>query len=337
MIGAEKLSVKTIVFGGAGFAGLNIVEALLRQGRSVVVFDRAQPPAAALAAFAGLSGELEIIQADVTDEAAVFSAIAPGTDGIVFGTAITANADRDASQPELVLQTNLMSLIPILRRAKAAGVRRVVNLSSVAAYGATGDRLPVMDETSPCDPQTLYGLSKFSTERLGERLGNLWGLDVISVRLCSVFGPWEYATGARDTLSPHLQVMLAAEADQPAILPRPIARDWVYAPDMAAGVLAVLDGSKPKYGLYNISPGDTWSILSWGQALASRRPGFICRLAENGEASNINPHAPSDRAPLSAQRIADDLGWRADTGMAQSIAAYDDWWQKHWNALGAKA
>lgn len=332
-MGADHL--KTIVFGGAGFAGLNIVEALLRQGRSVVVFDRSQPPATALAAFAKLPGTLAIIQADVTDEAAVVAAIKPGTDSIVFGTAVTANAARDASQPELVLGTNMMSLIPVLRRAKAVGVRRVVNLSSVAAYGATGDRVSVMDETNACDPQTLYALSKFATERLSDRLGSLWGLDVISVRLCSVFGPWEYATGVRDTLSPHLQVMLAAERGQAALLPRPINRDWTYAPDMAAGVVAVLDAASPKHRLYNISPDETWTILAWGQALASRRPGFVCRIAGAGEAANVDPHAPSDRAPLSAKRIAEDLDWRAATGMVQSIAQYDDWWQAHWKALGA--
>ena len=328
--------MKTIIFGGAGFAGLNITEALLKAGRDVVVFDRADVPTAARAAFEVHPGKLETVRGDVLDVDAIERAIAPGTDGVIFGTAVTANAARDAAEPELVLNTNLMSLTPILRRAKAVGVRRVVNLSSVAAYGAVGDRVQLLEETTPVDPQSLYAISKFATERVGERLGGLWDLDVISVRLCSVFGPWEYATGLRDTLSPHLQVMLAAEAGKPALLPRPINRDWAYAPDMAAGVLAVLDARAPKHRLYNISPGQTWSILDWGNELAKVRPGFVCRLATNGEAINVDPHAPSDRAPLSAARIFDDLGWRAQTSMTQSIAAYDAWWKTYWKNLGAR-
>ncbi len=329
--------MKIVIFGGAGFAGLNITEALLKSGRDVVVFDRADVPAAARAAFKVYPGKLEAVRGNVMDDAAITRVITPGTDGVIFGTAVTANAARDAAEPELVLNTNLMSLIPILRQAKAAGVRRGVNLSSVAAYGAAGDRVPLLDETTPADPQSLYAISKFGTERLAERLGGLWGMDVISVRLCSVFGPWEYATGMRDTLSPHLQVMLAAERGLPAVLPRPINRDWTYAPDMAAGVLAVLDAKAPKYRLYNISPGQTWSILDWGNELAKMRPGFVCRLAVAGETINVDPHAPSDRAPLSATRIYDDLGWRAGTSLAQSIVNYDAWWKSHWKSLEARS
>ena len=325
-----------MIFGGAGFAGLNIAEALLKRGRDVVVFDCADIPAAARATFKGLPGKLDAVRGDVTDAAAIARAITSGTDGVIFGTAVTANAARDAAEPELVLNTNLMSLPPILRLSKAMGVRRVVNLSSVAAYGAAGDRYPLLDETTAPDPQTLYAISKFATERVGERLGSLWDLDVISVRLCSVFGPWEYATGLRDTLSPHLQLMLAAERGVPALLPRPIKRDWTFAPDMAEGVITVLDAKAPKHSLYNVAPGQTWSILEWGNELAKVRPGFVCRLAAAGETINVDPHAPSDRVPLSATRIADDLGWRAGTSLAQSITAYDAWWKTHWKSLEAR-
>lgn len=329
--------MKTVIFGGAGFAGLNITEALLKRGRDVVVFDRADVPAAALAAFKAHPGKLEAVRGDVTDVSAIERTILCGTDGVIFGTAVTANAARDSAEPELVLSTNLMSLIPILRQAKSAAVRRVVNLSSVAAYGAAGDRYPLLEEITAPDPQTLYAISKFATERVAGRLGNLWDLDVISVRLCSVFGPWEYATGLRDTLSPHLQVMLAAERGVPALLPRPVKRDWTYAPDMAEGVLTVLDAKTPKHRLYNISPGQTWSILDWGNELAKLRPGFECRVVNAGETPNIDPHAPTDRAPLSGARIAGDLGWRAGTSLAQSIAMYDAWWKSHWKSLEARA
>jgi UDP-glucose 4-epimerase len=320
---------RIVVFGGAGFAGLNIVEAALKRRRAVTVFDRADVPAAAKEAFAAHPGQLTCLQGDVRDATSVNAAIVDGTDAIVFGTAITANAARDASAPELVLNTNLMSLIPILERARDVGVRRVVNLSSVAAYGATGDRVKLLEETSPVDPQTLYAVSKFSTERVGERLGQLWGLDVVSVRLCSVFGPWEYATGMRDTLSPHLQVMLAAATGQAAVLPRPINRDWIYAPDMAEAVLTVLDAPRPAHRLYNIAPGQTWSILDFARAMEPAFPGFESRIGAPGEEITVDPHAPSDRAPLSAERMAQDFGWRAKTTMADAMSHYTAWWSVH--------
>lgn len=321
------MSVRTVVFGGAGFAGLNIVEALLKRGQTVCVFDRSPVPRAAAVAFAVYPGRLEAIASDVRDPSAIAHAIEPGTDGVVFGTAITANAARDASHPSLVLETNLLSLVPVLERAREMGVRRVVNMSSVAAYGATGEHVPLLDETAPVDPQTLYAVTKFASERVADRLAGLWGTDVVSVRLCSVFGPWEYATGLRDTLSPHLQVMQAAEAGRAALLPRPIERDWIYAPDMADGVAAVLTAPKLGHRLYNISPGKTWSILAFGQEVATHRVGFVCRVAVPGETANIDPHAPSDRAPLSPERLAADLGWRAPTTLSAAVAGYEAWWR----------
>ena len=118
-------------------------------------------------------------------------------------------------------------LVRVLRAARAGGVGRIVNLSSVGALGAaafpaTADPLT---ESMAADPQSLYGLTKFAGERACARLAALWGLDVRSVRLSAVFGPWERATPARSTLSPQFQSPpagpenRAARADSPASLP----------------------------------------------------------------------------------------------------------------------
>ncbi len=62
--------------GGAGFVGLNVVEALLARGEEVVVFAREAIPPAAAAAFAALPGRLTAIRGDVLDRAAKGTAAA---------------------------------------------------------------------------------------------------------------------------------------------------------------------------------------------------------------------------------------------------------------------
>ena len=71
--------------------------------------------------------------------------------------------------------------------------------------------------------------------------------------------------------------------------------------DVAEAVALLIEASKPKHQLYNISTGVEWSALQWGQALAALHPGFICRLAEAGEAPTVDLHSPADRAPLSGR------------------------------------
>lgn len=311
-----------LILGGAGFVGLNIAERLLAEGRTVLLFDRAPPPGAARAAFAALPGRLDAVQGDVTDAAAIRDLVRPGIDSIVLGAAITAGAERDAREPSAILGVNLMAQIPVLERARDFGVRRVINLSSAAAYGRAGEREAILREEVPADPVGLYAVSKLASERVVARLADLWGLDAVSVRLSAVFGPWERATGVRDTLSPQLQVMMRAAAGEPAVLERPGRRDWIYAPDVAEALARLLAAGPLPHRLYNVSAPQTWSVLDWGRALAQSMPGSTCRLAEPGEAATVSLHGSIDRAPLDTARLASDLGWSARFGCDDSAAHF---------------
>lgn len=320
---------KTLVFGGAGFVGLNIAERLLARGEAVVLFDRLPLPDAAVTAFAALPGSLEMLQGDVTDVDAITRAMTYEIDTVVLGSAVTADAVREARDPETILQVNLMALTPILRAARDADVRRVINLSSAAAYGRAAMGVAVVDEDTVPQPTGLYGITKFTSEMIGGRLAALWSMDFVSLRLSGVFGPWERATGVRDTTSPQFQITEAARRGTPALLARPGVRDWVYAPDVARAVHAVASAEALEHRVYNVSSSTCWSALAWGDRLAALRPGFECRLAHHGETPTIDLHAPTDRAPLSVARLHAELGWQAAFAMEASADHLAAWCRRH--------
>jgi UDP-glucose 4-epimerase len=326
-------AMKILIFGGTGFVGLNIAGALLARGHAVTLFDRASLPPAAQRDFAGYGKALTLVQGDVTDRQAVMDVVAGGHDAIVLGAAITAGPARDAADPELIMQVNLLAQLPVLAAARRSGVVRVINLSSGAAYGAAGSRHALLDEETACDPESLYAITKFASERVAARLAALWHFDIVSVRLSSVFGTWERATGVRDTLSPQAQILAVLRQQGEAVLPRPGVKDWIYAPDVADAVVLLIETAKPQHSLYNISTGREWSTLQWGQDLARLHPGFVCRLAEAGETPTIDLHGPTDRAPLSVSRLAQEFGWRARFGCADSAADLSHWWMQHQEGL----
>ena len=325
--------MKILVFGGTGFVGLNIAAALLGRGHAVTLFDRASLPAAAQRDFAGFGKMLTVVSGDITDRQAVMDLVAEGFDAIVLGAAITAGPARDAADPELIMQVNLLAQLPVLIAARRSGVGRIINLSSGSALGAAGTRHAVLDEETACDPESLYAITKFASERVAARLAALWKLDIVSVRLSGVFGTWERATGVRDTLSPQAQILACLDQGSEAVLPRPGVRDWIYAPDVADAIALLIEAPKLKHQLYNISTGREWTALQWGQKLAELHPGFVCRLAESDEAANIDLHSPTDRAPLSISRLEEEFGWRARFDCADSVSDLSAWWAQHREGL----
>ncbi|MGJ4917137.1 NAD-dependent epimerase/dehydratase family protein [Bradyrhizobium oligotrophicum] len=317
-----------LIFGGAGFVGLNIAQGLLERGHAVTIFDATGLPAAAQRAFEPYRERLHLVQGDVTDASAVAAAIGKGCDAVVMGAAITAGAERDAADPERILAVNLLAQVPILRAARGSGIRRVINLSSAASYGASGQRFAVLEETTPCEPVSLYAISKFASERVAARLSDLWKTDVISVRLSAVFGPFERGGGVRDTPSPQALIAACCARNEPALLSEPGDKDWVYAVDVADAVCLLLEAEKPQHALYNISNAATFTAETWGRAFATGRAGFTCRLKEQGETPTVPVFAPN-RGRLSTTRLAEEFGWRARFDCAASAEHFGRWFDQY--------
>lgn len=322
-------AMNILIFGGCGFVGLNIAATALAAGHRVTLFDRSPVPEGAGRYFDGHDGRFSAITGDVTDAAAVRQAVRPGTDVVVLGAAITAGAAREASDPAGILAVNLMAHLPILEAARDAGVRRVINLSSVAAYGMTGDKTDLLTEASPAEPVGLYAITKWASERVGARVSGHWGLDFVSLRLSGVFGPWEHQTSVRDTPSPQFQVLKSLSEGRPALLARPGTRDWIYAVDVAEAVLAVAGAPELTRKVYNVTSGRLSSVLDWGQAMAPAMGGGLCRIITGNEAPTIDLHGTSDRAPMSGEALAAAIGWRARFDTAASVAHLVAWRRDH--------
>lgn len=320
--------MRIVVFGGTGFVGLNLAEVLLARGHEVTLYDRKQLPAGAERSFADYRERLTIIQGEISDVERIDALIKQGFDAIVLGVAITAGEQLERRTTSSILEINVMAQMPILSAAIRRGVRRVINLSSASAYGAAGQCYPVLDEETPCDPVSFYAISKFTSERSVARHAELFDGDFLSVRLSAVFGPWERIGKVRDTPSLQFQILAEFARGEPALLPAPGIKDWTYAADAAEAVAVLIEAERPRHRLYNIASGAAWSALQWGEAFAALHPGLHCRLANPGETTVIKLHG-GDRAPLSVARMADEFGWRARFGCAESAAAMSAWWVQH--------
>jgi UDP-glucuronate 4-epimerase len=302
-----------LVTGASGFVGLAMTEALLTAGQSVVAFDTAPAPEAAQTVFATLPGALRTVLGDVRDEAALKGAM-DGVDRMIIAAAVTAGQEREIAAPETVIGVNVQAVATSVRLAATAGLRRVVHLSSIAAYGATMETEGPLTEDMPLRPTALYGITKAAGEAVALRLSALGGLDLAAVRLGSCFGPWEHATGLRDTLSPQQQILIAARQGERIVLETDAVRDWLYVRDAAAGILALLNAPALPHRVYNVGSGMSWKLSDWCNALV---PGLGWRV---GPAPHIRTW--NDRPPASIARLQADTPYRPKFD-AEAAAA--DW------------
>ena len=316
-----------LLTGGSGFVGLNVAEQLLARGEEVVLFSATRAPAAAISALKGVS----VVDGDVSNFQSVKDVFKnQKIDRVIHMAAITAGAERDAREPRRIAEVNLIGTINVLEAARDAGVKRFVHASTGALFGRAGmeAREPLDEERDRPLPETMYGITKYAAERAVLRLSGLWNVDSVIGRLAVVFGRWEYETGVRDTQSPPTLIARLAREGREAVFPALGPVDWIYAPDVASALIALLDAKAPPHRLYHLGTGTAWPLASWCEALEAHYPRFRWRESSNPAECNVNPLPSVARMRFSDRRLR-ELGWTPRFDVKAAAKDFCDWMQLH--------
>jgi nucleoside-diphosphate-sugar epimerase len=316
-----------LITGGAGFVGLNIAQQVLAQGRNVVSYGLEAPPERALRALGELPGRIHVCIGDIRDREDLLAVMREHqVERVVHGAAVTAAAPREATQASLIMAVNLGGTIELLEAAITHGVTRVVQLGSGSVYGSAvkADGHLVEDIDVPV-PDSLYGISKYAAERTALRFRATRGLDVAVARLGVVFGRWEYDTGVRDTLSVPLTLAGIARSRAHAAIVENVPDDWVYAIDVAAAVVGLLDAPSLHHSLYHVASGRRWSVPDWCEMLKEAFPGFSYEFVADPARANVGKLAPLRRPPFSIARLQAEQDFKVRYGPQGAFADYLAW------------
>jgi nucleoside-diphosphate-sugar epimerase len=212
--------------------------------------------------------------------------------------------------------------IHLLQEFARHGGRRAAIAGSCAEYDWS---VPLSsEETTPKEPATLYGASKYALWLLASRMTELQDVDLAWGRLFSVFGPGEHA----GRLVPF--VARALLTDQPAscTLGTQI-RDFLYSGDAAAAFVALLESDVN--GPVTIASGTGIPVrdLISEVGVVTGRPDLI-RFGEVAMRANEPAELVAD-----TRRLNDEVGWSPAVGLHEGIAHTVRWWSDQLSAAEA--
>jgi nucleoside-diphosphate-sugar epimerase len=227
-----------LVTGAAGFLGSHVVDLLLDAGERPRVLVRPGENAGLLA-----EAHVDLRWGDLADRRALEAAL-KGVDHVLHCAARTGPWGPEAEYQ----RTNVHGLETLVRTALAAGVGRVVHVSSITVHGndvrgTADERAPLREEPNP------YSRSKVAGELLLERLIRDEGAPVTIVRPGWIYGPGDRASFGRlaQTIAENRMVIVGrGDNHLPLIYVRDAARGIVLAAaERAAGRTYLLVNDEP--------------------------------------------------------------------------------------------
>jgi UDP-glucuronate 4-epimerase len=297
--------MRVVVTGAAGFIGSHLCERLLREGHEVVGLD-CFTDYYDLARKEENARDLDVRRIDLADDELDFR----GIDG-VFHLAGQPGVRASFTDFAAYLSRNVLATQRVFEAAAAGGIR-VVFASSSSVYG-DAERYPTPEDTVP-HPISPYGITKLACENLERAYAKGVGLDAVTLRYFTVYGPRQRPDMA------FTRIVTALAEGRPFDLygDGSVSRGFTYVTDVVTATVAAMERG-PAGAVYNVGGGDETNMRD---AIA------LCeRIAERRLDVRTAPVAWGDvrRTAADTTRIRAELGWEPTVGLEQGLRSQWLW------------
>jgi UDP-glucuronate 4-epimerase len=292
-----------LVTGGAGFIGTHVVDALLKEGRDVVViddFDDFYDPAVKrmnVEPFMVKPG-FTLVEGDIRDEKVVESVFASHAIGVVVHLAARAGVRPSIQQPALYSDVNVNGTVILLEACRRHNIGKFIFGSSSSVYG-NNSKVPFSESDDVDMPISPYAATKRAGELLCATYHGLYGLNVFCLRFFTVYGPQQ-----RPEMAIH---KFTRFIDRGLPLPRfgdgTTRRDYTYVTDIVSGVMRAIERVQG------------YEIINLGGSRTTTLNELIEKLEERlGKKAIVEP---------AADQPGDVVATWADVAKAQRLLGYD--------------
>ena len=305
--------MKALVTGGAGFIGSHLCQRLLKEDYEVICLDNFEPyysPNLKRRNIKPLlnTREFKLIEGDIRNRELMQETISQDVD-YIFHYAAQAGVRASVEDPIKSNEVNTTGLLNVLQAAcLSSGVKKIINASSSSVYGEV-QYLP-FNEAHPKMPVSPYGVSKLAAEHYCRVFSEVYGLNITSLRLFTVYGP-----RMRPDLAISIFTSKALKNETIEIFgDGNKTRDYTYVDDVVkANLLAIGKGNRE---IYNIGSGAKISINELAQKIlkiTASKSKVIHVESQKGDVSHT--WANIDKAEK-------ELGWKPKVNFDRGLMMY---------------
>ena len=300
---------RVLITGATGFVGANVARRMVARGHDVHALVREDRRAWRVR---DIGDAMRFHVVDLLDKRAVDALFAAVDPQWVLHLA-TYGAYASQADVARCVRTNVEATVNVLDAAAGHGVERFVNTGTSSEYGFK-DHAP--DETEPTEPNSLYAVTKAAATAYARHIARQRGLHVTTLRLYSVYGPYEEPSRLIPTV-----ILRGLSGEYPPLASPDIARDFVYVDDVVAAYEAALAADVPPGAIYNVGTG---TMTSLRDVIAVSRAQFgIAAEPAWGTMEQRAWDTPTWVANTARTRA--ELGWNASTTFEDGFRRTTAW------------
>jgi UDP-glucose 4-epimerase len=307
--------VTSLVTGGAGFIGSNLVRALLDRGDTVRVLDNFST--GRRTNLSGLESDVELVEGELRSYERVHAAVR-GCE-LVFHLGALGSVPRSVQDPLTTSAVNVEGTLNVLLAARDEGVRRVVFASSSSVYGNASD-LPLR-ESMPPDPISPYGVAKLAAERYCVSFSRVYSFETVVLRYFNVFGPRQDPGSQYAAVVP-LFITAVAQGDPVLIFDDgEQSRDFTFVANVISVNLLAAQSPNGSGQAFNVACGERASLndlVAWLNEIIGSE---IAPIYEEPRAGDVK-HSLAD---ISAAREA--FGYEPEVSFKEGLEHVVEWYR----------
>lgn len=320
----EAVSGKQVFVTGAdGFIGSHLVELLVRAGarvRAMTYYNSWNEKGWLRDVAPAILAETEIFGADIRDAERVRQGIRHCDYVFHLSSLIAIPYSYDA--PRSYVETNVTGALNVLQGCRESNaLTRLVHVSTSEVYGSA-QQVPI-PESHPLIGQSPYSASKIAADKMAESFHLSFGLPVVTARPFNTYGPRQTARAVIPTIASQL----AAGRNTLHLGALSPTRDFNFATDTAAGMLALALCPEAEGEVVNIGSGQEWSIAKTVELLCE----IVGRQVEIvTDEARIRPEKSEvNRLLADNAKIARLTGWRSKVPFRTGLERTVDWIAHH--------